>query len=176
MKRGENTDADPGTQRRPAKGGWGWAAFLLGPFPSSWYPELRLCRSPFERTEAAARAKQRGPRDLRAVLMIVLICAGALLPILAIRAPRPPWLPEWALILGALSASVALALLGAFLAREAGRRVIREYLLSRGLPVCLHCGYDLRGLPPGDRAPPCPECGRPVCENAARLIAATADS
>ena len=35
-------------------------------------------------------------------------------------------------------------------------RVLRERLLELGIPVCLHCGYDLRG----QTVPRCPECGR----------------
>jgi hypothetical protein len=41
-----------------------------------------------------------------------------------------------------------------------GRRVrssLRKLLNSRGIPVCLGCGYDLRGLSEHR----CPECGRP---------------
>ena len=36
------------------------------------------------------------------------------------------------------------------------RRLTREYLNAHGLPICLHCGYNLRGL----SQPRCPECGR----------------
>lgn len=37
-------------------------------------------------------------------------------------------------------------------------RALRKKLIDCGVPVCLACGYDLRGLPP-DRTC-CPECGR----------------
>jgi hypothetical protein len=36
------------------------------------------------------------------------------------------------------------------------RRNLREQLIARGVPICLHCGYDLRG----QIEPRCPECGK----------------
>ena len=36
------------------------------------------------------------------------------------------------------------------------RYEVRRYLRERGIPVCLHCGYSLRGL----TDPRCPECAR----------------
>ncbi len=33
---------------------------------------------------------------------------------------------------------------------------VRRYLHGRGVPICVGCGYDLRG----QREPRCPECGR----------------
>jgi hypothetical protein len=36
-------------------------------------------------------------------------------------------------------------------------RSLRLQLQEMGIPVCLHCGYDLRG----QTDPRCPECGRP---------------
>lgn len=35
------------------------------------------------------------------------------------------------------------------------RRYLREQLQVRGVPICIACGYDLRGL----TEPRCPECG-----------------
>jgi len=32
---------------------------------------------------------------------------------------------------------------------------LRQQLIARGTPICLHCGYDLRG----QTEPRCPECG-----------------
>lgn len=44
------------------------------------------------------------------------------------------------------------------LSRRAALRALRQQLLSRGFPICMHCGYDLRGI---DSAT-CPECGENV--------------
>jgi hypothetical protein len=41
--------------------------------------------------------------------------------------------------------------------RHRVRLDLRERLVALGVPVCLHCGYDLRG----QTDPRCPECGRP---------------
>ncbi|MHC4219655.1 MAG: hypothetical protein ACYSU7_14525 [Planctomycetota bacterium] len=53
-----------------------------------------------------------------------------------------------------------------FTLRRPIRRRIREELLARGIPVCLACGYSLRG----QTGPRCPECGRAFdpqrCEHA----------
>jgi len=44
---------------------------------------------------------------------------------------------------------------GIWLWRRAIRRSLRQQLLARGIPVCLRCGYCLRGAP----STRCPECG-----------------
>lgn len=53
------------------------------------------------------------------------------------------------------------------------RRALRQRLLALGVPVCMHCGYALRGLP-GD-AQACPECGKEICCEALILLKAAAD-
>ncbi len=40
-------------------------------------------------------------------------------------------------------------------------RFLRRRLVTLGVPICLACGYDLRG----QELPRCPECGRPTAEN-----------
>jgi hypothetical protein len=40
--------------------------------------------------------------------------------------------------------------------RGYARHRLREVLVALGVPICLHCGYDLRG----QTVPRCPECGR----------------
>lgn len=47
--------------------------------------------------------------------------------------------------------------------RRRCRRYLREQLIARGIPICLKCGYDLRG----QVEPKCSECGTPC---AAELI------
>ena len=43
-----------------------------------------------------------------------------------------------------------------FLFRKPMQRKIRELLNERGIEICVHCGYDLRGNPDDT----CSECGR----------------
>ncbi|MCG3127584.1 MAG: hypothetical protein CHACPFDD_02449 [Phycisphaerae bacterium] len=44
--------------------------------------------------------------------------------------------------------------------RWGARADLRRKLLEAGVPVCLSCGYSLRGHAPD--AARCPECGRPI--------------
>ncbi|NLX15275.1 MAG: hypothetical protein GXY44_16730 [Phycisphaerales bacterium] len=39
--------------------------------------------------------------------------------------------------------------------RKRRRRFLREKLVEKGVPICIECGYDLRG----QIEPRCPECG-----------------
>ncbi len=68
------------------------------------------------------------------------------------------WLPDAGFPL-AVPVNVVLGVGGTFvlsrLWRRRTRRHLRTELVTRGVPVCVPCGYDLRGLP----EPRCPECG-----------------
>jgi hypothetical protein len=52
--------------------------------------------------------------------------------------------------------------------RTGARRELREKLLQQGVPVCLNCGYVLRGLPTDSSR--CSECGETISERTAGLI------
>ncbi len=41
--------------------------------------------------------------------------------------------------------------------RHRCQRFLRQQLIASGIPICLKCGYDLRG----QTEPRCPECGTP---------------
>lgn len=79
---------------------------------------------------------------LPAVLVIALICWIPL---------RPHYLQfllaSWKLLIPAIGLPLGFAI-------GAAKHAIR----NRKEPFCIHCGYDLTGLPDGHR---CPECGRP---------------
>lgn len=68
-----------------------------------------------------------------------------------------PWRVTWlrpvimACWIQALSLGLGVAWQGA------RTRELRKLLRERGVPICLHCGYDLRGLTEAR----CPECGNP---------------
>ena len=51
----------------------------------------------------------------------------------------------------------ALGFLALWLSRKAIRRRLHRLILEAGIPICIKCGYDLRG----QVEPRCPECGTP---------------
>lgn len=54
------------------------------------------------------------------------------------------------------------------------REVLRKKLLHAGVPVCIKCGYLLRGLANGIES--CPECGRKIDESARKILSADQSS
>lgn len=69
------------------------------------------------------------------------------------------WMPRWLdrpLMSGLIGAALGLAL--QFFFRKPALRCRWEALNNRGIPVCMNCGYDLRG----QVEPRCPECGTPM--------------
>jgi predicted Zn-ribbon and HTH transcriptional regulator len=53
--------------------------------------------------------------------------------------------------------------------RRGFRQALRHKLLAIGVPICVQCGYALRGLPPSSKR--CPECGIEVEEKMRSMIA-----
>ncbi len=129
-------------------------------FDSVAYPELRQFDSDLQRARALWRAK------LSSGLLLFLLVYAMLVAALGLsrdRIFRPLLRPmtlvpqvEAAVILGAkLSAVVGGPIAYYFLTRGRIRRSLRAALAARGVPVCVPCGYDLRGL----ATRRCPECG-----------------
>lgn len=60
---------------------------------------------------------------------------------------------------GLAGAAMFLAAPGIYgiLAQNRIRKRLREMLSVQGLPICIHCGYDLRSI----ETATCPECGNP---------------
>jgi hypothetical protein len=54
-------------------------------------------------------------------------------------------------VLGGLGISL-VSVAPHLLFRQRMRRILREVLQKRGIPICVHCGYDLTGCP-NDRCP-----------------------
>ena len=99
-------------------------------------------------------ASGRGIRDLaisvlRQVLhfgpAVAFICGAAYLPI-----------PFWSSILlfGAVCVPLQMIVV-LWVQKRRIRELARGYILLQGKPMCLNCGYDLRG----QDVPRCPECG-----------------
>jgi hypothetical protein len=55
-----------------------------------------------------------------------------------------------------------------WLHRSGVRRELREKLLTQGVPVCMQCGYLLRGLPLSSSR--CPECGGPFDDRVIEVL------
>jgi len=162
-----------GPSRKSA--GNGFTAFWLGPFAFRIYPELRLARTQFERTEASARAKLKRKPTLAASAPVLIIALGVGVFVATFRLWRPYWLPEWFAVVGVLASAALAAVVGTVTVREPARRAIREFLLGRGIPVCLHCGYDLRGLDADADAPRCPECAHGISPEALKILRNASD-
>jgi hypothetical protein len=102
------------------------------------------------------------PRSLKSVLQFLLAVAlflavPAVVSFLLTHIALPPmgqWNDRimWGMILVGYTILVYLAI------RKDMPRELRKRLLECGVPVCLGCGYDLRGQPSSSTR--CPECGR----------------
>jgi hypothetical protein len=72
--------------------------------------------------------------------------------------PGGPTVRDTVQTVGLLLLVVCIAIFLLILARRSQvREVLRDCLREQGIPICLHCGYDLQGRA-GDN---CPECGQP---------------
>jgi len=120
------------------------------------FPELLLFESEQERKTAFWEAGNNLTTGVCAMVLVSLIAylvgywadylpSGAILPL----APMVPLLcglpPLW-------------------LSKKATRRKLRRMMVEAGVPICLKCGYDLRG----QVTPRCPECGTPFDEKLLR--------
>lgn len=129
--------------------------------PAFWcrlYPELRYFKSREELRDAKRQFLR--SRVLRRwyllfpvlLLLVVSIPGGAVFTksLLVMGLPAP-----FAVAIN----TACFAFVGMLVFMSAWRRpyvrFVRQYLQDRGVPVCLKCGYDLRG----QTAPRCPECG-----------------
>ena len=71
----------------------------------------------------------------------------------------PPWWRPLATAINKLYVLwLVLAVSYPYLARTRMTRLLRQELAEHGVPICVHCGYDLR-CRVGDV---CPECGQPL--------------
>ncbi|MGQ9648617.1 MAG: hypothetical protein ACUVXJ_00735 [Phycisphaerae bacterium] len=59
---------------------------------------------------------------------------------------------------------LAVAIGSQYLVRKLLIRYLREQLVAKGVPICIYCGYDLRG----QVDPRCPECGKAFDPNLIR--------
>src|SRR5690606_15922663 len=128
------------------------------------YPELKLCRSPLEVSEAIARQKRSAGAFRIAVGPTLLYVVVIAIILFAPRYVVPQSLGPMGPLIAIMAISLLFSLWMTIHGRDQARRRIRSYLLSRGVPTCLECGYDLRGVNDAG-ADRCPECGESVPES-----------
>ncbi|HBS29421.1 MAG TPA: hypothetical protein DEB06_08220 [Phycisphaerales bacterium] len=136
------------------------------------YPELGHCRGDSERSEAVGAMRSNRERLTIAALMAPFLVSVGVATWLLLRY-RPVWMgTNWLIGFGAAVGGSAALLIPVVLRGQ--RRVrLRQFLLARGVPLCLHCGYDLRGLAPDDPEPRCPECAHGILSAGVAMLRST---
>jgi hypothetical protein len=123
--------------------------------------------------QQALNAIERGmmPTSIFGWLKFLILCAVLFLaPFLVVSTFVDYVLPPFphAELTKYLVAAVLYTAIVYVLIRRGMPHELRKRLLDAGVPVCMHCGYDLRGLPPGrDR---CTECGRQLNARVRELL------
>lgn len=111
-------------------------------------PELRL----FDREHRKAVLKKfdNSRRRFGRITLLAIVCIGCAATLfIAICFSHPASLVLIFTIIAALPFAQA------YLYNRPLRQFLRQELAARGVPICIHCGYDLRG----QTEPRCPECG-----------------
>jgi hypothetical protein len=127
---------------------------------NSSYPELDR----FDSREEAQRVLRTWQKSMmrKPQFWLTLLGYAATVPIVLVLLLHTleRWIDIPASVYGGLAGGVvggSTMVMVRWLWRGRCRRFLRQELVARGVPVCLKCGYDLRGL----SGPRCPECGRP---------------
>ena len=154
-----------------SKGGSRFARMSRSPYVSG-LPEWSLFPDDDVR-QAAIEGIERSmmPKSVREVIEFLLF-VGLLtivpwwLFLTAANKLFPTWSHRgWIPFVGTL----VVYLIGVVLAiRRSIRSDLRDALLTAGVPICMKCGYQLRGLPAETTT--CPECGKSFDARAARLL------
>ena len=124
---------------------------------ASLFPELNLFETDEDRRAVLRKVRRRLIRSWRFWLHVI---AGNVLAVLfcfwnASFLRQMLALPMWAygLIVGA-TMSACFGGVFTYLFRKPIQRHLRNELIARRIPICITCGYDLRG----QIEPRCPEC------------------
>jgi len=152
-------DGDSASLRECARHG---AWFFVG------LPELRLFPSAVERRRSMHVFRHMAGRSRAFWYWLVLFATFYFFKDWVIVGYSWPWWLEQ--VIGFVGVIGAAAYLMWRLRPEAQRR-LRASLIECAVPVCVGCGYYLRGLV-SDR---CPECGREIEPHVAKLIRSSTD-
>jgi hypothetical protein len=128
---------------------------------SRWFrafPELAIFNDRAERRTALRRARNNVRYAVWLALISCAVCAawGLLFPWLHLGRYLP-FSRATITFFGSITLGTIIGLSGWRIFRRSIQRSLRHQLIELGRPVCLHCGYDLRG----QTEPRCPECGKP---------------
>ena len=127
---------------------------------SKQYPELRHFDSPKEAQAALKEWQKEQMKKPRFWIVLLAYTAGVGLFLSIIIVSLGQWFRLPRIMFGGIVASVTggsgMVVITWFWRREC-RRYLREQLVACGVPICIKCGYDLRG----QIEPRCPECGTP---------------
>lgn len=126
-------------------------------------PELRLFPDDASRDHALAQlgAVSRA-RDIVLFAGVSIVMVGSIVAATRLLVPPSFVLYRFRADLGIVTSIIAMALLIRSMHRRGSARQLREALLGCAVPVCLRCGYPLRGLPSATLQ--CPECGSSLGE------------
>ncbi len=124
------------------------------------YPELALLSDEAERTACFKKIQKSMARSK--AFLLATAAFGAINGVAAsiTFGLYIPWvsahLPRWVIaMIPPVLLGTTFGLLMAYCWHRPLQRRLRAELVARGIPVCIGCGYDLRG----QTEPRCPECG-----------------
>lgn len=136
----------------------------------------------FPTKESRARAFASLSGTIRGWELVKGVAVTASAPILTLVLLRAVLPRLWPSVFGVrffhdfsvIFAILAFVVVLRWLHRRGAARWLRVKLVEEGVPVCVECGYLLRGLSPG--AERCPECGRSLTAQVRCLIAGHVES
>ncbi len=137
-------------------------------------PELDQFPTPLDRDRALEEMASPRPRDFALGIAITIACVGgaALLMKFAVMRLWPFGGTRIAMDVATPLAAIGACVLTLRALHLWGARAhLRRSLLACAVPVCLKCGYSLRGL--AHDAPACPECGEAPSDRAREILGGT---
>ena len=127
---------------------------------STRYPELQHFASRKEADRAVIECNKQLMKMPKFWVGLAGYTCGIGVAIAAILFSIRPWIYFSGGIYGGIVGGItggSGVIIVTWLWRHRIRRFLRQQLVAQGVPICLKCGYDVRG----QTEPRCPECGTP---------------